>query len=176
MARVIEQVDPRSAPAMALLREAALEARALYPELFTPGTPMPTNPPAAERTVYLVVYDEHVASGCAALRPLDAATAEVRRVYVSRGARRNGLARALMGRLEDEAVALGYSALKLETGDRQLPAMRLYESLGYRRIPAFGPYAGDRPCGEFQLVKTPVTLKAAQHFAADPKPQGGRQA
>ncbi len=143
MALLIEQVDPRSAPAMALLREAALEARALYPELFTPDTPMPGNPPAAPRTMYLVAYDNHVPVGCAALRPLDDSTAEVRRVFVGKAARGKGVARALMARLEAEAVSLGYSALKLETGNRQQPAMALYRALGYARIDAFGPYLGD---------------------------------
>ena len=42
---VIEEVDPQGPEAMSLLREAALEARSLYPELIAPGAPMPTNPP-----------------------------------------------------------------------------------------------------------------------------------
>lgn len=143
MARVIEQVDPRSAPAMALLREAALEARALYPELFAPDSPMPTNPAPGPRSVYLVAYDQHVAVGCAALRPLDDSHAEVRRVFVSKAARRSGLARALLQQLEEEAQTLGFTTLMLETGHRQQPAMALYASMGYARIPAFGPYVGD---------------------------------
>lgn len=143
MALLIEQVDPRSAPAMALLREAALEARALYPELFAPDTPMPGNPPAAPRTSYLVAYDRHMPVGCAALRPIDDSTAEVRRVYVQKSARGSGVARALMARLEAEAESLGYTAMKLETGHHQQPAMALYQALGYQRIPAFGPYVGD---------------------------------
>jgi ribosomal protein S18 acetylase RimI-like enzyme len=31
----------------------------------------------------------------------------------------------------------------LETGNRQVPAVRLYESSGFTRIPAFGIYAND---------------------------------
>jgi ribosomal protein S18 acetylase RimI-like enzyme len=67
----------------------------------------------------------------------------VRRVYVTKAARRNGLARALMAQLEVEALVLGYTTLMLETGHRQQPAMALYASLGYARIPAFGAYVGD---------------------------------
>ncbi len=143
MAWLIEQVDPRSAPAMALLREAALEARALYPELFAPDTPMPTNAPPAPRTMYLVAFGQHLPVGCAALRPIDVTTAEVRRVYVLKSARGHGLARALMARLEEEALSLGYTGMKLETGHRQQPAMALYRSLGYEPIEPFGPYVGD---------------------------------
>src|SRR2546430_15426810 len=36
---VIEEVDPQGPEAMSLLREAALEARSLYPELIAPGAP-----------------------------------------------------------------------------------------------------------------------------------------
>ena len=140
----VEQVDPRGAHAMALLREAALEARALYPELFSPASPMPGNPPAAPRAVYLAAYDDKGKPvGCAALRPVDDSTAEVRRVYVLKPLRGRGVARTLLVRLEAEAVELGYQALALETGNRQPAAIALYEALGYRRIAAFGAHVGD---------------------------------
>jgi putative acetyltransferase len=140
----IEAVDPQGTDALALLHEAALDARALYPELFAPDAPLPTNPPAEPGCIYLVGYagsGEPV--GCAALRPIDRLTAEVRRVYVLKTQRGGGVARRLMAQLEDEALKLGYAELRLETGIRQQPAMALYESLGYRRIPPFGPYVGD---------------------------------
>ncbi len=139
----IEPVDPCGADALALLHQAALDARALYPEHFAPDAPFPTNPPAAPRSVYLVAYDGTLPVGCAALRPLAADTAEVRRVFVPAAQRGRGVARRLMQRLEDEARALGYQALKLETGHRQQPAMALYRALGYAPIAAFGPYVDD---------------------------------
>jgi len=140
----VEVVDPCGTDALALLHEAALEARRLYADLFAPGAPMPGNPPAAPGCVYLVAYDDAGSpTGCAALRMIDSQTAEVRRVYVLKAWRREGVAQVLMARLEDEARALGYRELKLETGNRQQPAMALYESLGYARIAPFGPYAGD---------------------------------
>jgi len=37
----------------------------------------------------------------------------------------------------------GFTTLRLETGTEQPEAVALYESLGYRRIPAFGEYASD---------------------------------
>ena len=40
------------------------------------------------------------------------------------------------------ARRMGYTALRLETGDRQPEAIRLYEGAGYRRTEAFGPYVG----------------------------------
>lgn len=139
----IEDVDPQGADALALLREAAIEARALYPELHQPGAPWPTNPPTPLRGTYLVAYLDSVPTACGALRPIDAQCAEVRRMYVLKSARRGGLARAILTTLERAALAQGYTQLRLETGCRQQAAMALYEACGFHRIPPFGEYAHD---------------------------------
>ena len=60
-----------------------------------------------------------------------------------RTARRSGVARAVLARLESLARSLGFKLMRLETGYRQQPAMALYESAGFRKIPAFGEYAND---------------------------------
>src|SRR5205807_8972229 len=80
---------------------------------------------------------------CGALRPFNDTTAEVRRMYVRREHRRQGLARAVLSHLEAEARRLGYSKLVLETGCKQIPAMRLWEAPGFQHIPPFGAYAND---------------------------------
>ena len=71
------------------------------------------------------------------------AVGEIKRMYTAPAARRRGVSRALLARLETEAVRLGYRRLQLETGDRQPEAISLYESAGYRRIPTYGQYEGD---------------------------------
>jgi putative acetyltransferase len=139
----IETADPQGTEAMSLLREAAFEARALYPELIAPNAPLPANPPLQERAAYFVAFLAGIPIGCGALRPLDEATAEVRRMYVLPSHRRAGIARALLAHLERTAAALHYTLIRLETGNRQLPAMALYESFGFRRIAPFGEYAND---------------------------------
>ncbi|WP_396271121.1 GNAT family N-acetyltransferase [Ideonella sp.] len=140
---VIKDVDPQGADAMALLHEASLDARALYPELFTDGSPSATNAPLGERSVYIVAYARGLPVACGAFRPLSESTAEVRRMYVHREHRRQGTARAVLAHLEQAALQLGYCRFVLETGCKQVPAMRLYEALGFRRIPAFGEYVHD---------------------------------
>jgi len=157
----IRRVDPQGADALALLREAAIDARALYPDLLAADAPWPTNPPDAPRGVYLVMYaagaDGEADGGggprpgepvaCGALRPLGEAetssVAEVRRMYVLRHLRRGGHARRLLAALEQQALALGYTTLRLETGSRQAPAIALYEACGFVRIPPWGAYIGD---------------------------------
>ena len=67
-------------------------------------------------------------------------------MYVLQEARRTGIGRAILVRLEEEASKLGYETLFLETGNRQHPAMGLYESYGFTWIPPFGPYVNDPIC------------------------------
>jgi GNAT superfamily N-acetyltransferase len=64
-------------------------------------------------------------------------------MYVRASARRRGVAAAVLAELERLATARGLTTLRLETGDRQPEAIALYESCGYRPIPAFGEYLGD---------------------------------
>jgi putative acetyltransferase len=71
--------------------------------------------------------------------------AEVKRMYVRDDARGRGIARALLARIESEARSNGIGLLRLETGDRQLDAIRLYERAGFRRCDAFGEYASMTP-------------------------------
>jgi putative acetyltransferase len=140
---VIAVVDPQHPQALALLGEAAQEARSLYPELFAADTPVPGNEPLRAGEAYLLAWQDGRAVGCGALRRRDMLTGEIKRMFVTRAARRDGIARALLARLEHEAATQGYRSLVLETGARQLPAIALYSSCGWRRIPAYGGYVGD---------------------------------
>ncbi len=139
----IVEVDSQGQDALTLLREAALEARTLYPELFSPDAPWPDNPPTPGRGIYLVGYSNKLPVACGALRPIDAHTVEVRRMFVTAGNRRMGLAGIMLRELEKRAAGFGYTLMRLETGNRQSSAMALYEKLGFKRIPAFGEYVGD---------------------------------
>jgi GNAT superfamily N-acetyltransferase len=92
---------------------------------------------------YLVGYegDDTVAGG--GLRRLGEGVAEIKRMYVRPAARSRGVARALLGALEDEARALGYTAVRLDTGPRQLHGLALYRSAGYVDVPPYNdnPFA-----------------------------------
>jgi GNAT superfamily N-acetyltransferase len=139
----IQVVDPQGVDALALLREAAIEARALYPELHDPNAPLPTNPPTPPRGIYILVYHGAQPVGSGALRPMDESTVEIRRMYVLKEYRRHGVAGMILEALEREAARLGYTSMRLETGNRQTAAMRLYESYGFTQLPPFGPYVND---------------------------------
>ena len=136
-------MDSQGVDALPLLREAAIEARELYPDSFPPGTPWPVNSPTPARGIYLVGYSEGKPVVCGALRPIDADGVEVRRMFVTADSRRRGLARAMLQELESYAENFGYSVMRLETGNRQLSAITLYETLGFKAIAPFGEYEND---------------------------------
>ena len=69
--------------------------------------------------------------------------AEIRRMYVRPEFQRQGLARAVLDRIEQTAVEAGHTRIILETGSVQPEAVALYRSAGYADIPAFGFYAGE---------------------------------
>ena len=69
---------------------------------------MPVNPPVPARGAYFIAFLGNDLVGSAALRPLDETTVEVRRMYVVRSARRTGVGRALLARLERTAADLGF--------------------------------------------------------------------
>ena len=71
--------------------------------------------------------------------------AEVKRMYVRDTARGQGVADAILARIEQETRSAGLSLLRLETGTRQIAAMRLYARMGFRECAAFGDYAQMAP-------------------------------
>lgn len=140
---VIRAVDPFAPHALALLREAAIEARQVYADRIPAHAPWPTNVPVPARGVYLLAYQSSQPVGCGSMYPLDATSAEIRRMYVVPRTRRSGIAQRILQALEDAARNFGYSTLRLETGIRQPAALRLYETAGFHRIPNLGVRASD---------------------------------
>lgn len=139
----ITNVDPQGEVALALLQEAAVDVRPLYLGEGSANLSLPKNVPLGARDIYIAAWEEDIPVGCGAIRELDRSTAEIQRMYVHRDYRRRQLGRTILLHLENEARRLGYSRLLLETGDRQIPAMALYEACGFRRIPPFGRHVDD---------------------------------
>jgi GNAT superfamily N-acetyltransferase len=93
--------------------------------------------------VFVVALKGGVAAACGALRILDDASGEVKRMFVMPAYRGSGLARAVLAYVEASARKRGLTRLRLETGSGQPEAIRLYESSGYHRIPCYGEFAAD---------------------------------
>ncbi|TFW29075.1 GNAT family N-acetyltransferase [Duganella callida] len=82
------------------------------------------------------------AVGCGAV-VLTPEYGEIKRMYVRPAARGAGMARKLMGALEDTARQAGCAHLVLETGPDQPEALALYERNGFERCGPYGDYPDD---------------------------------
>jgi GNAT superfamily N-acetyltransferase len=120
------------------------------------------NPGDAEgaRLAFFVARTDDRPVGCAALRELDPAIGEVKRMFVRAEYRGRGIGQQLLQALEAYARVRGYDALRLETGDRQPEAIALYLSGGYVAIPPFGQYVGNpySRCFEKRLAGASVDV------------------
>lgn len=97
-----------------------------------------------EGGVFVVAFDGETPVACAALRPLDEESIEVKRMFVVPSYRGRGVSRKVLAFLEDKARLLGFRRLLLETGDVQHAAIGLYSSAGFERVEPFGEYDGAR--------------------------------
>jgi len=90
------------------------------------------------------------ASGCGAIRPIDAETAEVKRMYVR--TKSTGTGAQILSFLENQAYQIGYSKLCLETRLINQRAVSFYERNGYTRIPNYGKYINNQNAVCFEKV------------------------
>jgi putative acetyltransferase len=79
--------------------------------------------------------------GCGAIVRRGREYIEVTRMFVRPGSRGRRIGERILRHLEALGRKEGFALARLETGIRQPEALRLYERVGYRPIPAFGDYA-----------------------------------
>jgi GNAT superfamily N-acetyltransferase len=114
---------------------------------------------APPRGRLLLAGPQDDAFGCIALRPLDGGAGcgcsasagagepfvgEVKRLYVQPAHRREGWGGRLIRAIIDEAHAIGYRELKLDTLERMSAARALYADVGFHECPPYynNPLAG----------------------------------
>ena len=85
----------------------------------------------------LMAIDNADTAGCVALRPLHQTVCEMKRLFVRPAYRGRGLGRALAEQVVSEARSIGFAAMRLDTLPHMHGAIRLYESLGFVRRPAY---------------------------------------
>ncbi len=89
---------------------------------------------------FLVARVDGRAVGCGAVRLLDPATVEVKRMYVEPEQRGQGVAKEILKHLEDAGRELGAKRSVLETGVFQDEAIGLYLWAGYTQVDCWGEY------------------------------------
>jgi GNAT superfamily N-acetyltransferase len=88
----------------------------------------------------VLFYKEGVPVGCGAIKKFDANSAEVKRMFVDKAFRNQGIAQKVLQELEIWAKELGYKKCVLETGKRQVEAVKFYHKCGYKIILNYGQY------------------------------------
>lgn len=88
----------------------------------------------------IIIYKEKVAAACGAFKKFDADSVELKRIFVTKELRRQGLAKLIITELEVLARSKGYKYAVLETGIKQQEAINLYKSIGYNVICNYEPY------------------------------------
>ena len=97
----------------------------------------------AQAVAFFVLRDNDTPAGCGGIQLFGTAYGEVKRMYVRSHFRGLGFGKLLLDHLAEYARAHGVGLLRLETGIHQAAAIRLYERVGFQRIPPFGPYVED---------------------------------
>ena len=133
---------PRQPEVQALLEQSTRFAQSLYP----PESNFLLSIESLEKpevVFYVARAASNVAVGIAAIVDNGDGSAELKRMFVSETARGQGAAKALIARIEADAVARGIGRIVLETGPLHDAALALYRASGYVEIPQFGQYVGE---------------------------------
>jgi GNAT superfamily N-acetyltransferase len=85
----------------------------------------------------LALTETNAPSGCVAIKEESTHACEIKRMYLRPALRGSGGGRCLLRAALGEAVRLGYKQVRLDTLQQMTSARRLYESFGFKLIPAY---------------------------------------
>jgi ribosomal protein S18 acetylase RimI-like enzyme len=89
--------------------------------------------------VLILCAVDHQPAGCIAVRPWQARTCEMKRLYVREAFQGRGCGRLLAERAIDWAMHAGYDRMLLDTLPAMTTAQHLYEKLGFRDVGRYRP-------------------------------------
>lgn len=137
---IIKKCTLQSADANMLINALNNELTERYPEEGATHFRLEASEVEEGKGAFFIACNSSEPIGCGAIRLIDPATAEVKRMYVAPHARGHGIGYKILTALEAEAIRLGAEKIVLETGERQPESLALYARAGFVRIPAFGEY------------------------------------
>jgi N-acetylglutamate synthase-like GNAT family acetyltransferase len=89
----------------------------------------------------VVAYEGDKAVGCGAMKKYENGVMEIKRMFVPIEKRGKGIAGKILTELQVWAKELGYRKCVLETGDKMIEAIGLYNKSNFKIIPNYGQYA-----------------------------------
>lgn len=91
----------------------------------------------------IVIYKNKMPVACGTFKEYNHDSAEIKRIFVKKENRQQGLAKLIISKLEESIIEQGYKYSILETGQKQNEAINLYKNIGYEIIENYAPYVGD---------------------------------
>jgi DNA-binding MarR family transcriptional regulator/GNAT superfamily N-acetyltransferase len=135
----ISPIDPAHPSAQHCLHEYVAELDRRFAHGFDPGRsisadPHELRPPAG---ILLVATLDSEPIGCGALKLVDGAPSQLKRMWVAASARGLGVGRRLLAELEARATQSSSPIVRLETNASLTEAIALYRSAGYAEVSPF---------------------------------------
>jgi putative acetyltransferase len=137
----VAEERPDTPEAAELARQFDEYVVALYPPEYRPKIDVAVL--SAGDTRFFVARRGGRALGCMALVRAGPDTGELKRCFVTQEARGQGVGFALLSAAEAAARAQKMHRIQLETGNRNIAALRLYRGNGFRERGPFGGYPDD---------------------------------
>jgi GNAT superfamily N-acetyltransferase len=91
----------------------------------------------------VTIYKDKVPVACGGFKKYDIGSVELKRIFVKKEHRQQGLAKLIVSKLEELARSKAYKFALLETGIKQHEAINLYKNNGYKLIQNYEPYVGN---------------------------------
>ncbi len=139
----IQLISPDRSDVKAMIQQADALMLALYPP---ESNHLDDLSKLTKKNVCFVgAFVDDLLAGIGAVKILDddGDYGEIKRVYVDEQYRGQKIAQSLMAYLEDHLVNNNVFIARLETGDKQIEAIGLYEKLGYEVRGPYGNYKED---------------------------------
>lgn len=114
------------------------------------ANPVPDEDVTRPAGCFLIARLDGEPVGCAGLKRVDRATAEIKRMWTAPVARGLGIARRMLRRLEEIAREDGFSLVRLDTNGALTEAQALYRAEGFEEVPPFN----DDPYPDHWFAKT----------------------
>jgi DNA-binding MarR family transcriptional regulator/GNAT superfamily N-acetyltransferase len=139
----LDAVDPTASPARLALGRYFDELDRRFPDGFDPGPNDDVTSMTPPSGGFVVAVSEGVPVACGGVQRIQGGVGEIKRMWVDHSWRGAGLGSRMLRRLEDDARALGYAVVRLDTNRALVEAIAMYQRAGYREIERYNdnPYA-----------------------------------
>ena len=146
----LRRVHPAEPAAATAVQHYFRELAERFPTGFDPGESSADEGMAPGSGAFVVATSDGEPVACGGVRALGPRTAEIKRMWVHPGWRGAGLGSRLLRHLEEVAVELGHTEVRLDTNGTLVEAIAMYDRAGYRRIER---YNDDNPYAEAWFAK-----------------------